>query len=297
MYVSDTGQQDWDDYAERLIFALNTSHDRTRNETPFYLVHGWDPKTTVEAMIDAGSEDASDSDPRRWRFRIQRQYRYARKQVCDLIQDAQQMRLEAANGRATDHEIQAGSQVWVFIEKVKVGFASKLAHRWHGPFRVARMVNAFTCELETRGSGYTIFPLVHVGRLKLVRDFPLRPEVDLTVDPEDRLDFDEELLPEDSFEPDPEEGIYEVEQILDRKVMRPRTRNARHYVMYKVKWKGYQDPTWVKEEDLNCGGLIYDFNERQKSRNRFQVMQSHEESLVEEAAQADPGQADSERRM
>ena len=28
MYVSDVGQQDWDEYAERLTFALNTAQDR-----------------------------------------------------------------------------------------------------------------------------------------------------------------------------------------------------------------------------------------------------------------------------
>ena len=43
MYVSDVNQQDWDEYAERLTFAINTAHDRVRNDTPFYLIHGWDP--------------------------------------------------------------------------------------------------------------------------------------------------------------------------------------------------------------------------------------------------------------
>ncbi|KAE9101856.1 hypothetical protein PF007_g14965 [Phytophthora fragariae] len=46
MYIADVDQRDWDEYAERLTFALNTSHDRTRNETPFFLVHDWDPQST-----------------------------------------------------------------------------------------------------------------------------------------------------------------------------------------------------------------------------------------------------------
>ena len=44
MYITDVNQQDWDDYAERLTFARNTSYDRIKQKTPFYLVHGWDPK-------------------------------------------------------------------------------------------------------------------------------------------------------------------------------------------------------------------------------------------------------------
>ena len=41
MYVTDTDQKDWDDYAERLTFAINTEQDRVRGETPSYLIHGW----------------------------------------------------------------------------------------------------------------------------------------------------------------------------------------------------------------------------------------------------------------
>ena len=36
MYVSDVGQQDWDEYAERLTFARNIAQDRVRKETHFY---------------------------------------------------------------------------------------------------------------------------------------------------------------------------------------------------------------------------------------------------------------------
>ncbi|OWY92349.1 hypothetical protein PHMEG_00038692 [Phytophthora megakarya] len=37
VYVEDPLQQDWDEIAERLVFAINNSHDMTRKETPFYL--------------------------------------------------------------------------------------------------------------------------------------------------------------------------------------------------------------------------------------------------------------------
>ncbi|OWY96271.1 reverse transcriptase [Phytophthora megakarya] len=43
-------QQDWDEIAERLVFAINNSHDMTRKETSFYLVHGWDAHTNLRAM-------------------------------------------------------------------------------------------------------------------------------------------------------------------------------------------------------------------------------------------------------
>ncbi|POM61219.1 hypothetical protein PHPALM_29801, partial [Phytophthora palmivora] len=36
-YIAEADQSDWDDHAERLMFALNTSFDATRLDTPFFL--------------------------------------------------------------------------------------------------------------------------------------------------------------------------------------------------------------------------------------------------------------------
>ena len=54
MYVSDENQKDWDEYAERLTFAINTAQDRVRGDTPFFLIHGWDPRSTLEATLPLG---------------------------------------------------------------------------------------------------------------------------------------------------------------------------------------------------------------------------------------------------
>ncbi|OWY92647.1 hypothetical protein PHMEG_00038266 [Phytophthora megakarya] len=106
--------------------------------------------------------------------------------------------------------------IWLYLDRVKPGYARKLAHVWHGPFRVAELVSAYAVRLETNGTPYQLFPIVHVSELKPVREFPSRPELQLTVSAEERFDFDEELLPEDSWEThDADDDAYEVEQILD----------------------------------------------------------------------------------
>ncbi|OWY94696.1 reverse transcriptase, partial [Phytophthora megakarya] len=51
MYIADVDQRNWDQYAERLTYALNTARDRTRDETLFFLVHDWDPRSTLEATL------------------------------------------------------------------------------------------------------------------------------------------------------------------------------------------------------------------------------------------------------
>ncbi|POM63041.1 reverse transcriptase [Phytophthora palmivora] len=203
MYVADVNQQDWDDYAERLTFALNTAQDTTRGDTSFYLVHGWDP------------------------------------------------RADQHNEHVRPHGIEEGTQVWLFLDRVKEGFARKLAHMWHGPFRVAELIGNHAARLETTGSGYRIFPIVHLSKLKPVKTFPDRPVETLTIEEGDRVDFDEALLPEDSWEMPLGDGEFEVEQIIDVRSGR-RTRYGRVHKEYKVRWKGYEEPSWVDEADLNC---------------------------------------------
>ncbi|GMF57107.1 unnamed protein product [Phytophthora fragariaefolia] len=62
-YVSDINQRDWDEYAERLTFALNTAQDRVREIRLFYLIHEWDPRTTLDdsRRIDTPSRSRATS--------------------------------------------------------------------------------------------------------------------------------------------------------------------------------------------------------------------------------------------
>ena len=50
---------------------------------------------------------------------------------------------------------------------------------------------------------------------------------------------------------------------------------------YLMQWKISGNPTWTDEVDLNCGALLQEFDRDQVSKNRFEVMQSHEEARDE----------------
>ena len=94
----------------------------------------------------------------------------------------------------------------------------KLAHGWHGPLRIKRRVEDFSFKLELHDrNGYRFDPIVHVSRLKKVRDHGERPTRRLVTGLAEfnRFDFDAELLPDDSWEPAEASGRYEVEAIVD----------------------------------------------------------------------------------
>ena len=185
-------------------------------------------------------------------------------------------RAQAHNEDVADGNIEAVSQVWLYLDRVKEGYARKLAHLWHGPFKVQELLGDHAARLDISGTDYRIYPLVHVSKLKLVRQYPDRPNTVLVVGETERVDFDEALLPEDSWAAELEDDEYEVEKVLDMRTGR-KTRYGRIQREYLVQWKGYPEPSWVDEVDLNCGGLLRDYERRQATRNRFEAMQSHEE--------------------
>ncbi|OWY96959.1 hypothetical protein PHMEG_00032632 [Phytophthora megakarya] len=102
---------------------------------------------------------------------------------------------------------------WLYIPKVQTGLSKKLAHLWHGPFRIDEVLDDFRVKLKVDSTGYRVNPWVHISRLKPRVLFPKRPTVTVDVDEED--DFDAALLPEDSWEADVQKDEYEVEKILD----------------------------------------------------------------------------------
>ncbi|OWZ06325.1 LOW QUALITY PROTEIN: hypothetical protein PHMEG_00021437 [Phytophthora megakarya] len=188
------------------------------------------------------------------------------------MREAIAARASRHNEDVGSHQIEAGSRVCLYMDRVREGYARKLAHLWHGPFRVAEKINEFTIKLKITGTGYNIFLVVHVSELKLVRNFPDRPRVEPTVNESDRLDFDEVLLSGDSWVPDLGAGEYEVERISDWKEDVIRSGPASIFGTL-----GYDGPTWVDEANLNCVAILNAVLRERVNRNGFNVMQSHEE--------------------
>ncbi|GMF33952.1 unnamed protein product [Phytophthora fragariaefolia] len=93
-YITEADQSDWDDHAERLMFALNTSFDATRLDTPFYMVQGWDAQGTLSAMLGPKPSSIPERTAFEWRRKMQRQYGYAIACAKDLQKKAKRQRSE-----------------------------------------------------------------------------------------------------------------------------------------------------------------------------------------------------------
>ncbi|POM78377.1 Hypothetical protein PHPALM_4097 [Phytophthora palmivora] len=279
VYGEDPLQADWDGIAEKMVYAINNSRDSTRQETPFYRVHGWDARSTMKAMTESVRHSQNSSAdlaaPAEWRREANRQekLRYLNSEPRLKLEDSETAESVEATAESmgtpaesTRSLFKEGDQVWLFIERVKQGLTKKLAHRWHGPFRVKRKVEEFAYELELPDkSGYRFYP-------KVV-DAEKRPTTRLIAELEEdqRFDFDVELLPEDSWEPDEGASQYEVEAILDDELPLS-TSTARNERRFKVKWVGYEEPSWEPLSNLFCGGLLFDYLRQKKRDNRLQML-------------------------
>ena len=80
---------------------------------------------------------------------------------------------------------------------------------------MAELYGEHAVRVEISGTPYRLLTIVHVSKLKLVVQFTDRPGNILVANFEDRVDFDESLLPEDSWENELAADEYEVEKILD----------------------------------------------------------------------------------
>ena len=99
-----------------------------RGATPFYLIHGWDPRFTLGAALPLGRTKLRDQDPRRWHLYIQRQYQRARAAVNERLKISIQDRADRHNASHDPAGIEVGSQVWLYLDRVKEVYAKKVAH-------------------------------------------------------------------------------------------------------------------------------------------------------------------------
>ncbi|OWZ23632.1 hypothetical protein PHMEG_0001484 [Phytophthora megakarya] len=301
VYVEDLLQQDWDEIADHLIFAINNLIYTTRKETPFFLVHGWDTSSTMKATTTSLRHGTpKQSEALAWRREVNRQqelawqmaqeYQHTEKSRRARLHNNALSKMEKTslqNEEAEDLTLQDGEGSATKLKTSKKRCSKKEGERgstWResnqDSQRRSLIGDEFVFELELQDkSGYHFYPVVHISMLKPVNEFSSRPTTLLApeIAEDSRMDFDEALLPEDSWEPDHLAGEYEVEAILDDR--RPlQTGTEKSLREFKVKWVGYNEPTWEPASHLSCDGLLYDYLQRKKSEHRFQMVQVADEN-------------------
>ena len=61
--------------------------------------------------------------------------------------------MQAHNDEVFGHKNTPGTQVWLYLDRLKDGYAKKLAYLWHRPFRVLELVGDHAVRLESPREG------------------------------------------------------------------------------------------------------------------------------------------------
>jgi len=161
-YVSEEGE-DWDVYLPATVFALNCSIHSTSNHSPFYLSHGWRPRTPFSARVEPLEPPSPLTE-----FGFQRQLakmQEAWRVTSTLIRQRQEVERKHFN-RKNNVRIKSfaiGDLVMLRL----YARPHKFAMRWTGPF-VVLTVEAPNLTLDKGGSPYK----AHFNQVKIYRTPP-----------------------------------------------------------------------------------------------------------------------------
>ena len=191
----DRNQKNWDTYLNAILFAFRTSPNDAIGESPFFMMYGRDPVFPQDCSLSPPREmSASVAEHRE---RVVEHIEIARRISAQNIQRAQQRMKDLHDRYAEPTQFQLGDRVWVFCPKNPKGVSKKLAHNYHGPYRMVESLSPVHCILRATDNRH-VSTTVHVPKLTRYIDPADRPSREplFQVDEPFLADSD---LPTDSF--------------------------------------------------------------------------------------------------
>ena len=188
-----------------------------------------------------------------------------------MLEQEQADRKDEYQKKVEKYGYNVGDYVWLFHHKTynedednSSNVSRKLLMKWHGPFRImSRKGVSYTLDItgNDKYRNSRIDCRVHHDRLKIAHS-PFEFVHDEDPDESKINDlFSSTFLPENSFVPDDPDEEFEVDSILEHRLIGEfdsRHQNKNEYE-YRVRWKGY-DPSydlWLGKEDLkNCRVIL-----------------------------------------
>ena len=297
MYVS-SDQKDWDKHLNSVLFAYRVSPSEVIGESPFYMLYGREPLLPMDtALLPPREMSPSVAEHR---ARVVEHVETGRRIAAENTQRAQQKMKELHDLHADTPPFSLGDKVWVYTPKNRKGLSKKLAHNYHGPYRIVEFLSPVHCVLRAMDNR-RVSTTVHVSRMKRYIDPASRPirqlpedidepyllDSDLpadsfasdqaspaeTADPlpelidcsdsdEESTSSDEEATLEDEVEP--MDNVYAAEEIVKQ-----RFRNGQPEFL--IKWLGFPSShnTWEKLENILDRRLLTQFYKRHPRAKRL----------------------------
>lgn len=152
-------QKDWPWSLPSVLFAYNTSVNKSTKFSPFELIYGRQATLPLDIALSKPNSETQDkrlSKIKEWRDR-----------ASNNLKEAQLKMKTYFDKKRTDVKFKIGDKVMLHIPARKVGRTDKLDAKYHGPLTIKRIISDVNYEVEGRLSSRKKYcDVVHIERLK-----------------------------------------------------------------------------------------------------------------------------------
>ena len=226
-------QDNWSNLLSLAEFSYNNAQHSTIGCSPFYANYGYNPQFSVDIRqfskypVPAAKEMAD-------------RLKTLHEDLSELIKVAQNQQAKYYDAKHKRVEYQVGDKVWLLSQNIHTERPNKkLDWKRFGPYPIIERIGTQAYKLQLSPS-MKIHPVFHVSLLERFIESDIPGRIQPTPPP---------VIIKNQVE-------YEVEDILDSKILRKR-------LFYLIKWKGYpiSDNSWEPAYHLlNSKELIQEFH-------------------------------------
>lgn len=157
MLINEIGTSTWMQF--NLLTACALPLFKVTGESPSFIMYGRDTALPCDpALLPPWEMSESVAEHR---ARMVENIEIARRIAAENTQRAQQRMKDLHDRFSEPSKFRLGDRVWVYTPTVRLGLSKKLAHNWHGRFRIVEFLSPVHCILRAVDNRF-----VHVKRLK-----------------------------------------------------------------------------------------------------------------------------------
>ncbi|KEP45716.1 putative Transposon Tf2-1 polyprotein [Rhizoctonia solani 123E] len=232
-------KDDWVKILSGFAYSYNTSTHTSTNQTPAFLLRGFQPLTTSDLLAQTSERIHRPAQESQSAEDFKNSMDTSIELAKDALRVAQAHQQKYYNENRSFVEFEPGDLVLINphslrLLKRKQGKGDKLNMRYEGPFEVLEKVSSVAYRIRLPGS-YRIHPVINIAHLESYKASP--PE------------FGErpvKHIPRQDFEQMPE---YEIEKIVEERFVKRGNKRTKQYL---VRWLGYglDEDRWKTEKEL-----------------------------------------------